>query len=78
MTKDEAVEANRRIRIVLRKQGFQLVCASPSEIWEGEVDEVPFLARIENGLVSLYAHADYNSDFIETRKIKEDLAGVEI
>ena len=83
MTKDEIAEANRKIRIVLRKHGFQS-CASPTdgpltiEIWRGNIDGVPLLVEVRSGMAGMYAGIAYNTDSPELEKVTEELASTEI
>ena len=83
MSKDEIKEANRRIRIVLRKHEFQS-CASPTdgpltiEIWRGNIDGVPLLVEVRSGMAGIYAGIAYNTDSPELERVTEELAKAEV
>lgn len=77
MSKDEIKEANRRIRIVLRKHGFTDISVGENpEVWMGEIEGETVFAEVGKGKASVFR--EYLAQWGEHIKFFEDLAGAEI
>ena len=80
MSKDEIKEANRRIRMVLRKHGFYqktLEERDMPEVWRGEIDGTGAIVVVEDGGTRCYLLVTTPPD-AKSQKFLEDLAGAEI